>query len=129
MKTVTPSMLVCMCLLAAPDTFAQQPSTVPTRAWALKPVQTPGYRAPQRPWVKLADLNANDIDAAMRQVEGAYSLVTLSPAGLIGVRDPHGVRPLVLCPLRYQDVEVLSCVSYAARTQTSSSLSNRSVTT
>ena len=59
MKTVTPSMLVCMCLLAAPDTFAQQPSTVPTRAWALKPVQTPGYRAPQRPWVKLADLKAS----------------------------------------------------------------------
>ena len=33
---------------------------------------------------------------AMRQVEGAYSLVALSPIGLIGVRDPHGVRPLVL---------------------------------
>jgi amidophosphoribosyltransferase len=33
---------------------------------------------------------------ALRQVEGAYSLVALSSAGLIGVRDPHGVRPLVL---------------------------------
>jgi len=33
---------------------------------------------------------------ALRQVEGAYSLVALSPTGLIGVRDPHGVRPLVL---------------------------------
>lgn len=32
----------------------------------------------------------------LKQVEGAYSLVTLSPEGLIGVRDPHGIRPLVL---------------------------------
>ncbi len=33
---------------------------------------------------------------ALRQVEGAYSLVALTRAKLIGVRDPHGVRPLVL---------------------------------
>ena len=33
---------------------------------------------------------------ALKQVEGAYSLVILSPTGLIGVRDPNGVRPLVL---------------------------------
>ena len=33
---------------------------------------------------------------AMKQVEGAYSLVCLTPEGLIGVRDPHGVRPIVL---------------------------------
>ncbi|MGC6485136.1 MAG: amidophosphoribosyltransferase [Candidatus Puniceispirillales bacterium] len=33
---------------------------------------------------------------ALKQVEGAWSLVTLSPEGLIGVRDPHGIRPLVL---------------------------------
>jgi amidophosphoribosyltransferase len=33
---------------------------------------------------------------ALRQVEGAYSLVALSKDGLIGVRDPLGVRPLVL---------------------------------
>jgi amidophosphoribosyltransferase len=33
---------------------------------------------------------------ALRQVEGAYSLVALSQDGLIGVRDPLGVRPLVL---------------------------------
>ena len=32
----------------------------------------------------------------MKQVEGAYSLVSLSPQGLIAMRDPHGVRPLVL---------------------------------
>lgn len=33
---------------------------------------------------------------ALRQVEGAYSLVALTQEALIGVRDPLGVRPLVL---------------------------------
>jgi amidophosphoribosyltransferase len=33
---------------------------------------------------------------ALKKVEGAYSLVCLTPEGLIGVRDPLGVRPLVL---------------------------------
>ncbi|NTU76713.1 MAG: amidophosphoribosyltransferase [Alphaproteobacteria bacterium] len=34
--------------------------------------------------------------AALRQVEGAYSLTCLGPGMVIGVRDPHGIRPLVL---------------------------------
>ncbi|MGH6872441.1 MAG: amidophosphoribosyltransferase [Rhizomicrobium sp.] len=33
---------------------------------------------------------------ALRQVEGAYSLVALTSKKLIGMRDPWGVRPLVL---------------------------------
>jgi len=33
---------------------------------------------------------------ALRKIEGAYSLVGLTNEGLIGVRDPLGVRPLVL---------------------------------
>ena len=33
---------------------------------------------------------------AMRQLEGAYSLVAISRRKLIGMRDPYGVRPLVL---------------------------------
>ena len=33
---------------------------------------------------------------ALRQVEGAYSLVALTEGSVIGVRDPLGVRPLVL---------------------------------
>ena len=33
---------------------------------------------------------------ALRQVEGAYSLVALSQDSVIGLRDPLGVRPLVL---------------------------------
>ena len=43
---------------------------------------------------------------ALKQVEGAWSLVTLSSEGLIGVRDPHGIRPLVLG--RIGDTHVLS---------------------
>jgi amidophosphoribosyltransferase len=33
---------------------------------------------------------------ALRQVEGAYSLVCIAKDMIIGVRDPYGVRPLVL---------------------------------
>ena len=33
---------------------------------------------------------------ALKQVVGAYSLVCLSNDALMGVRDPHGVRPLIL---------------------------------
>lgn len=34
--------------------------------------------------------------AAMRQLEGAFAFIGLAKDALIGVRDPHGVRPLVL---------------------------------
>jgi amidophosphoribosyltransferase len=37
---------------------------------------------------------------ALKQVEGAYSLVALTQDGLIGVRDPFGVRPLVIGELK-----------------------------
>jgi amidophosphoribosyltransferase len=43
---------------------------------------------------------------ALRQVEGAYSLVGLSQDSLIGLRDPLGVRPLVIGKL--QDAWILS---------------------
>jgi len=33
---------------------------------------------------------------AVKQVKGAYSLVALTPDGLVGLRDPLGVRPLIL---------------------------------
>jgi amidophosphoribosyltransferase len=33
---------------------------------------------------------------ALRQIEGAYSFVCLTPSSVIGARDPLGVRPLVL---------------------------------
>jgi amidophosphoribosyltransferase len=36
------------------------------------------------------------LQGALEQVQGAYSLVVLSEHSLIGVRDPSGVRPLVL---------------------------------
>ncbi len=33
---------------------------------------------------------------ALKQVEGAYALTVLAPEGLIGARDPVGIRPLIL---------------------------------
>ncbi|WP_089412948.1 amidophosphoribosyltransferase [Amphiplicatus metriothermophilus] len=33
---------------------------------------------------------------ALKQVEGAYALLALTPFGLIGARDPVGIRPLIL---------------------------------
>ena len=51
----------------------------------------------------IAALIANDdapldeaVAAAMRRLEGAYSVVALSSGTLIAFRDPHGFRPLVL---------------------------------
>jgi amidophosphoribosyltransferase len=48
----------------------------------------------------LADEPAADTVEALRQllprVRGAYSLLVLDPGRIIGIRDPHGFRPLVL---------------------------------
>jgi amidophosphoribosyltransferase len=44
----------------------------------------------------LKDSVVERLTDALKQVEGAYSLVALSQDALIGVRDPLGVRPLVL---------------------------------
>jgi len=40
---------------------------------------------------------------ALKQVEGAYSLIALSNEALLGVRDPLGVRPLILGKLAQAD--------------------------
>ena len=48
---------------------------------------------------------------ALRQIEGAYSLVALTKGMIIGVRDPHGVRPLVMGKLG--DTYVLASESCA----------------
>jgi len=42
-----------------------------------------------------ADINSRFIDA-VRQIEGAFSLVALTAKKMIGCRDPLGIRPLVL---------------------------------
>ncbi len=51
----------------------------------------------------IAALIANDsapldeaVASAMRRLEGAYSIVALSEGRLVGFRDPHGFRPLVI---------------------------------
>ncbi|HLJ53547.1 MAG TPA: amidophosphoribosyltransferase [Chthonomonadaceae bacterium] len=36
------------------------------------------------------------VEQAMRRLQGAYSLVILTPDKLVGVRDPYGIRPLCL---------------------------------
>lgn len=44
---------------------------------------------------KAASVESRLLDA-LHQVEGAYSLVAMSEGKVIGVRDPHGIRPLVI---------------------------------
>src|SRR5271169_1451537 len=44
----------------------------------------------------LKDTVVDRLIDALRQVQGAYSLVAISQSEIIGVRDPLGVRPLVL---------------------------------
>lgn len=46
----------CVSVLSAQQPAAPRP--VPTSLWAPKPVKTPSYVAPQKPWVKLPDLKA-----------------------------------------------------------------------
>ncbi len=41
------------------------------------------------------DLESRVLDA-LKQVRGAYSLVILTPGGLVAARDPHGFRPLCM---------------------------------
>jgi amidophosphoribosyltransferase len=43
-----------------------------------------------------ANTVAGRVTEAIKQIKGAYSLIALSREGMIGVRDPHGVRPLIL---------------------------------
>ncbi len=40
--------------------------------------------------------NGNTLVQAMRRIDGAYSLVLMTEKELVGVRDPHGFRPLCL---------------------------------
>ncbi len=42
------------------------------------------------------DGKACSLVQAIRRIEGAYSLVIMTPKELIGVRDPHGFRPLCI---------------------------------
>jgi len=61
-------------------------------------------RAPQ------ADLEAAIVHA-LKQVQGAYSLVFIAPDRILGVRDPRGLRPLALG--RVGDAHVLTSESCA----------------
>src|SRR6516225_4448719 len=50
--------------------------------------------------------HSNNLVHAIRRIEGAYSLVLMTEKELIGVRDPHGFRPL--CIGRIGDAWVLA---------------------
>lgn len=50
---LTLAVVVCGCVWPL---AAQQP--VATTVWAPKPIKTPGYTSPQKPWIKLSDLKA-----------------------------------------------------------------------
>ncbi len=50
--------------------------------------------------------SGNNLVQAIRRIEGAYSLVLMTEKELVGVRDPHGFRPLCLGKL--QDAWVLA---------------------
>ncbi|NSW89381.1 MAG: amidophosphoribosyltransferase [Firmicutes bacterium] len=51
------------------------------------------------------------IEKVMREVKGAYSLAILTGEGLIGIRDPYGIRPL--CLGRLQNSHVIASESCA----------------
>jgi amidophosphoribosyltransferase len=50
--------------------------------------------------------NGSNLVQALHRIEGAYSLVIMTEKELIGVRDPHGFRPL--CLGRLEDAWVLA---------------------
>ncbi len=47
----------------------------------------------------------HSLEAVMRRIQGAYSLLIMGEDELIGVRDPHGFRPLLLGKLPVTDVK------------------------
>ena len=42
------------------------------------------------------------VELAMDKLEGAYSLIIMTPGKLVGARDPQGFRPLALGKVRQQ---------------------------
>ncbi|NER79959.1 MAG: amidophosphoribosyltransferase [Leptolyngbya sp. SIO1D8] len=56
--------------------------------------------------------------AAFKRCEGAFSLVIGTPNGLIGARDPHGIRPLVLGILGPEPDQVDGPANYVLASET-----------
>jgi quercetin dioxygenase-like cupin family protein len=83
--------IVSLCKMVA---FAQTPGPrpVPTQVWAPKPVATPGYTAPQKPWIKLSDLRARhqgqrdwrEVLVDDGRLTGEY--ISAAPGGKVGRR-------------------------------------------
>ena len=49
---------------------------------------------------------AEKVERALQKIEGAYSLILLSPTEIIAARDPHGIRPF--CMGKLQDTVVFA---------------------
>mgnify|MGYP006283681165 FL=1 len=58
MTMVRNTVIVGFFVVLSLPVLAQQPGTVPTRAWALKPAGTPAYKPGLKPWIKLSELKA-----------------------------------------------------------------------
>lgn len=56
--------------------------------------------------------------AAFKRCEGAFSLVIGTPTGIIGTRDPHGIRPLVLGVLGAEPDQVDGPANYVLASET-----------
>ena len=62
-------------------------------------------------WVESATL-------ACKQCEGAFSLVVATPDGIMGIRDPHGIRPLVIGILPKEDPDTAGPTHYVLSSET-----------
>lgn len=56
--------------------------------------------------------------SACQQCEGAFSLVVGTPQGIMGIRDPHGIRPLVIGILPKENAEDEGPVHYVLSSET-----------
>jgi amidophosphoribosyltransferase len=55
---------------------------------------------------------------ACQQCEGAFSLVVGTPEGIMGIRDPHGIRPLVIGVLPKEDPDADGPIHYVLSSET-----------
>ncbi len=60
----------------------------------------------------------NGAIAAFKRCKGAFSLVIGTPAGIIGARDPHGIRPLVLGVLGDEPTQAGGPANYVLSSET-----------
>ena len=60
----------------------------------------PRYRSDRPSHGKAFKYDAKNLSLVLQQLRGAFSLLPLTPEEMVGVRDPHGFRPLSLGRLK-----------------------------